>query len=197
MLKIAHLKNERRNVINHPIKDESRLVWKVLPSHAHFEKNERKYLDYSKSTVILLRHSRMHASNGAVCFQRFANAMYNQMLKAGHRGQYTRENEKDWYWNDYHTLLWYIRRGCNKPRFEILAPANSDAGGDLDALYWLQPIRSSNQSHGRTLQPTGGPRRNGKSESNAQNMSKTVSCDSLDKQRLHLRQRITTWRPRP
>ena len=130
-------KNERRNVINHPIKDESRLVWKVLPSHAHFEKNERTYLEYSKSTVILLRHSKMHASNGAVCFQRYANAMYNQMLKAGHKGQYTRENEKEWYWNDYHTLLWYIRRGCNKPRFEILAPANSDAGGDLDALYWL------------------------------------------------------------
>ena len=109
----------------------------MLPSHAHFEKNERKYLEYSKSTVILLRHSRMHASNGAVCFQRYANAMYNQMLKAGFRGQYTRENEEDWYWNDYHNLIWYIRRGCNKPRLEILAPANSDAGGDLDALKVL------------------------------------------------------------
>ena len=56
--------------------------------------------------------------------------MYNQMLAAGHRGQYTKDNEEDWYWKNYHNLIWYIRRGCNKPRFEILAPAN------LDALYW-------------------------------------------------------------
>ena len=33
-------------------------------------------------------------------------------------------------------MIWYIRRGCDKPRFEILAPANLDAEGNLDALYW-------------------------------------------------------------
>ena len=190
-------RSEQRSVINRQINDESRLVWKVLPSHAHFEKNERKYLEYSKSTVKLLRHSKMHASNGAVCFQRYANAMYNQMLTAGHRGQYTKDNEEDWYWKNYHNLIWYIRRGCNKPRFEILAPANSRCRGKPRCSILVQPIRSSHTSNGRTLQPTGGPRRNGKSESNARNMSKTVSRDTLDKQRLHLRQRITTWRPRP
>ena len=131
------LKNERRNVTNHPTEDESRLVWKVLPSHAHFEKHGSSYFEYSKSTAILLRHAGMHASNGAVSFPKFANAMYNQMLKAGHRRQYTKENEKEWCWNDYQTLLWYIRRGCNKPRFEILVRADSNAGGDLDALKVL------------------------------------------------------------
>ena len=97
-------RSEQRSVINRQINDESRLVWKVLPSHARFENNERKYLEYSKSTVKLLRHSKMHARNGAVCFQRYANAMYNQMLAAGHRGQYTKDNEEDWYWKI--TITW-------------------------------------------------------------------------------------------
>ena len=59
------------------------------------------------------------------------------MLQAGHKGKYTNANKKEWYWNEYHNLLWYIRRGCNKPRFEILVRADSNAGGDLDALKVL------------------------------------------------------------
>ena len=72
MLVDSPLKNERRNVTNHPTEDDSRLVWKVLPSHAHFEKYGSAYFEYSKSTSMLLRHADMHASNGAVCFHKFA-----------------------------------------------------------------------------------------------------------------------------
>jgi hypothetical protein len=61
--------------------------------------------------------------------------MYGMMLKAGYRGQYTRNNTKEWSWNNYCDLIWYVRRGCDKPRFEILAPADLDAGGNLVALY--------------------------------------------------------------
>ena len=37
-------------------------------------------------------------------------------------------------WGTYCDLLWYVRAGCNKPRFELLAPAYLNAGGNLDAL---------------------------------------------------------------
>ena len=128
-------RSDQRIVINRHIEDESRLVWKALPSHSDFEDDPRRYLAYSKSTVKILRHGGMHARNGSVCFRRYANSMNGMMLKAGYRGQYTRNNTKEWLWNNYCDLIWYVRRGCDKPRFEILAPADLDAGGNLDALY--------------------------------------------------------------
>ena len=76
----------------------------------------------------------MHAKNGSVLFQQYANSMYGMMFKAGYRGQYTRNNTKEWMWNTYCGLIWYVRRGCDKPRFAILAPANLDARGNLVAL---------------------------------------------------------------
>ena len=76
----------------------------------------------------------MHAKDGSVLFPKYANAMYNMMLKTGSRGQFTRHNTKEWLWETYCDLIWYVRRGCNKPRFEMLAPAYLDAGGNLFAL---------------------------------------------------------------
>ena len=65
----------------------------------------------------------MHAKDGSVLVPKYANAMYNMMLKTGSRGQFTRHNTKEWLWKTYCDLIWYVRRGCNKPRFEMLAPA--------------------------------------------------------------------------
>ena len=60
--------------------------------------------------------------------------MYGMMLRSGHRGQFTRGNSEAWLCKTYCELIYYVRAGCNKPRFEMLAPANLDAGGDLVAL---------------------------------------------------------------
>ena len=49
------------------------------------------------------------------------------------RTVYQRKLRK-WLWKTYCELIYYVRAGCNKPRFEMLAPANLDAGGDLVAL---------------------------------------------------------------
>ena len=76
----------------------------------------------------------MHGKDGSVSFQKYANAMYGMMLKAGSHGQFTRDNSDKWLWKTYCDLLWYVRAGCNKPRFELLAPAYLNAGGNLDAL---------------------------------------------------------------
>jgi len=37
-------------------------------------------------------------------------------------------------WQTWAELIFYLRSGCDKPRYQILAPANLDAGGDLVAL---------------------------------------------------------------
>ena len=56
--------------------------------------------------------------------------MYAQMMKAGdYYEQFNQWNWDEWGWQTYCDLLWYVEAGCNKPRFELLAPANLNAGG--------------------------------------------------------------------
>ena len=102
--------------------DRSRLVWKPLPSHSGYGDDPGWYFHYSKSTAKIVRHGHMHAKDGSVPYQKYANAMYGMMLKAGSHGQFTRDNSDKWLWKTYCDLLWYVRAGCNKPRFELLAP---------------------------------------------------------------------------
>ena len=73
--------------------DRSRLVWKPLPSHSRYEDDPGRYFDYSKSTAKILRHGHMHAKDGSVPSQKYANAMYGMMLKAGSHGQFTRDTQ--------------------------------------------------------------------------------------------------------
>ena len=56
------------------------------------------------------------------------------MIRSGRRGQFNKENSDKWLWKTYCDLIWYVRAGCNKPRYELLAPAYLNAGGDLVAL---------------------------------------------------------------
>ena len=63
--------------------------------------------------------------------------MYGQMMKVGdYPRQFNHNNYDEWGWQTYSDLLWYVKAGCNKPRFELLAPANCSAGGHLDALVY-------------------------------------------------------------
>ena len=110
----------------------SRLVWKALPCNMQLP--GQLYHQYSKATAKLLRHGHLHARDGSVRFKNYADAMYGMMLRSGHRGQFTRGNSDNWLWKTWCKLIYYVRAGCNKPRFQMLAPANLDAGGDLDAL---------------------------------------------------------------
>ena len=103
----------------------------------------RDYFFYSFSTTVILRHKGIHKKDGSVCFQRYANLMYGQMMKVGdYYRQFNHENYDEWGWQSYSDLLWYVKAGCNKPRFELLAPPNCSAGGHLDALVHLS--RSQN-----------------------------------------------------
>jgi len=60
------------------------------------------------------------------------------MLKVGsYYGQFNQWNWEEWGWQTYCDLLWYVKAGCNKPRFELLAPANLNVGGRLVAVEKL------------------------------------------------------------
>ena len=84
---------------------------------------------------MVLRHKGVHKRDGSVEFKIYANLMYGQMLKEGRRPRrYRHDNDKNWGWYSNGDLLWLVKAGCDKPRFELLAPRNFSAGGNLDAL---------------------------------------------------------------
>ena len=116
------------------IKDKAPLVWIPLPSLGHMAKN-RDYFNYFHATSMVLRHKGVHKRDGSVEFKIYANLMYGQMLKEGrHPRKYRHDNYKEWGWYSNGDLLWFFKAGCDKPRFELLAPRNCSAGGNLDAL---------------------------------------------------------------
>ena len=110
----------------------SRLVWKTIPCNMQLPGG--LYHQYSKATAKLLRHGHLHARDGSVRFKQYADAMYGMMLTSRNGRQFTRRNSDKWLWRTWCELIYYVRAGCNKPRFQILAPANLDAGGNLVAL---------------------------------------------------------------
>ena len=123
--------------------------------------------------------------------------MYGMMIRSGHRGQFTKGNSKKWLWKTYYELIYYVRAGCNKPRFQMLALANLDAGGDLVALEKYSKHVVAIRAMGGHSNLSVNPEEMGRVENHARNISKTVSRDILEIHRLHLRLRVKTRRPRP
>ena len=111
----------------------SRLVWKTVPCNMQLPGG--LYHSYSKETAKLLRHGHLHARDGSVRFKQYADSMYHMMLTSGGgRRRFTKSNSDTWLWKTWAELIFNLRSGCDKPRYQILAPANLDAGGDLVAL---------------------------------------------------------------
>ena len=111
----------------------SRLFWKTVP--CNMQLSGGLYRSYSKETAKLLRHGHLHARDGPVRFKQYADSMHHMMLKSGGgRRRYTKSNSDTWLCQTWAELIFYLRSGCDKPRYQILAPANLDAGGDLVAL---------------------------------------------------------------
>ena len=123
---------EQRNNTKH------KLVWKTIPCERLLAGD--LYRHYSKETAKLLRHSHLHARDGSVRFKQFADEMYQVMLRP-RRYRYTdiftgrpATSTRPWDFESWTELIFNIRSGSDKPRYQILAPANLNAGGDLVAL---------------------------------------------------------------
>ena len=115
-----------------------KLVWKTIPCDGLLAGD--LYRHYSKETARLLRHSHLHDRDGSVRFKQYADEMYQKMLEP-RRYRYTSiesgrpaSSSRPWLFESWTELIFNIRSGSDKPRYQILAPANLNAGGDLVAL---------------------------------------------------------------
>ena len=74
--------------------------------------------------------------------------MYWQMLTESRNQTFREENYDAWGWWTGGDLLWYVKAGCDKPRFEVLVPQDSNTAGEIVA------IRAIGGQSGPAIDPT-------------------------------------------
>ena len=77
----------------------------------------KMYFHYSHATSMVLRHKGIHANDASVDFKVYAKLMYGHMLKEGRNRRFRQNNYSEWGWWSKGELLWYVKAGCDKPRF--------------------------------------------------------------------------------